>query len=356
MSAGDSTGASNRDIDEAEPVSEQSSDASPEQSMEEFIEMGDSNMVRLNKELVERGQSLADIVISKLRRGLSSTEEAALEIGEQVSSLFSIAQAVRESATRTFANVLGNRSETGTLDRPLSTEINAENSVVEMIHAQKEDIILFSGATRKFVHQQQEMSRCSSEAVFEVLDCVRKISKIVLSSEVLALNVQIESVRLGESGRAFTVLGEQMSDFSFQIHEANLAIQKSVNLLADLIKQSNEQSREMGNRVGEFSIVVESRIEGLESKTNDLTETLHETLRELTASNDRMMSHSRAALSALQYQDPHSQDLARMIYEIEKIRSLITCGDLDETQNACLDPRIGREARHDREAGLVEFF
>lgn len=304
---------------------------------------------------VQRGLTIATEVIGRLQMATETTEVAALEIGNQVSSLLSLAQAVNESATRSLANVVGHDAvaiESGSD----SSMVESEPTVVELIYGQKTNLSAFIDATEQFVHAQETTSRGSTHAVLDVRDCVRRIDKIVLSSEVLALNVQIESVRLGEDGKAFSVLGQQMSDFSRQIHEANQAIQKAVGTLAETIGQTTSQSEEMGGRLAAFSSEMDRKMDDLEDRTNGLSDTLHQTLTEITTSNDKMMSCSRSALSALQFQDPLSQDLLRSVHEIRKIQSLIEVGDFEDTRLADIDPSIGNDGAAEREAGVVELF
>ena len=310
---------------------------------------------RLDEAKVQRGLAIAAEVIGRLQLATTTTEDAAIRIGDQVSSLFSLAQEVNESATRSLANVVGNESEQNQQDdRSLIDE--AELTVVDLIHSQKVNLTSFIDVTEQFVDAQKASSGGSSDAVLDVRDCVRRIDKIVLSSEVLALNVQIESVRLGENGRAFSVLGQQMSDFSKQIHHANQAIQQAVVTLSECIRQTKSQSEDMGTRLGAFAVEMDSKMDHLEDRTNVLSGTLHQTLTEITQSNAKMMSHSQSALSALQFQDPLSQDLRRSVHEIQKVQSLIEFGGFEDTRLSDIDPAIGNDGTAEREAGLVELF
>lgn len=326
-----------------------------EEVAEAIEETPDTSILKIDDAKIQRGVVIASEVIGRLRLATTTTEAAAIDIGTQVSSLFTLAQEINQSASRSLSNVVGDNSIASEEDARSASE-ELELSVIDLIYSQKQNLSAFVDTTEQFVDSQKQSLRNSSEAVFDVRDCVRRIDKIVLSSEVLALNVQIESVRLGEHGKAFSVLGEQMSDFSKQIHQANQAIQKAAVVLSEAIHKTQSQFDEMGNRVGVFSGEMARKMSHLESRTNELSTTLHQTLTDITQSNNQMMTYSRLALSALQFQDPLSQDLLRSAHEIQKLRSLIQIGDFDDTKLADIDPSIGNDGTTEREAGYVDFF
>lgn len=89
-------------------------------------------------------------------------------------------------------------------------------------------------------------------------------------------------------------------------------------------------------------------------RSQEINNSLAETLNKIASSNETLISHSRIALSEFQFHDPLSQDLMRTAFDIQKLQSLFETGLCDDVDLADIDPVVGRDASRERDADEVE--
>ncbi len=172
--------------------------------------------------------------------------------------------------------------------------------------------------------------------------CVLRINQLVFSSELLAFNVRVEALRLGDKGSTFAVLAEEMVKFSQAIKAINLDIQRSLTAVSERIGVCHGQTATMKGKLGTFSDDLSRQMSEVQTRTHELTESLSNTLSHISKSNQVLMTASQEALSALQFQDPMSQDLKRTAHEVYKLKALFENGYCEDTNAADLDPAIAR--------------
>lgn len=294
------------------------------------------------------GREITERINSNLHDARLKTEEAVISVCNQVSRLVDIAREGNAEAQGTLRAIVGG---------PTSFALDEqETSIAEVIQTQAESVNEFVDETRRFFHQQIEAANLATASCREMQLCVAQVVKLVFSSEILAYNIQIESARLGDQGRAFSVLGDEMVRFSSKVRDANIAIQKSLNQVNASMSNFQEESKNMDLRLEDFTQQLQNRMQDVEHRTHSLTDSLHLTLDRITTRNQEVIQCSQTALSELQFQDPLAQSLLRTEYDVSKLQQLIETGSCDSLESVSHDPTIGRGEMHDREPGLVELF
>lgn len=298
---------------------------------------------------IQLGQELATRISHSLDHANEVTERATLAVGEHIAKLFEIARRDNELASRSLSGMIGGESGGG-------ERAGSEQGVAALVEQQRNMINAFTGEARRFFQRQIEMSEAAVVACREMERSVEAIERLVFSSKILAFNVQVESIRLGEQGRSFSVLGEEMVGFSTRVNQANTAIQHALSSVRDSMRRFHEESVAVDCKLTKYSEQLDERLEHVEQRTGRLTASLAETLERITSSNENLMSHSQFALSELQFQDPLAQELRRTRHEVEKLQSLLTVGSCEDTSLAELDATVGGDGTEFRESGTVELF
>ena len=296
----------------------------------------------------ELGREIAERIGRNLQEARSKTEDAVISVCDQVARLVDIARQGNAEAQGTLQAIVGGPNSTAGGSQ--------EASVSEVIQMQTESVNAFVEETRRYFHQQMEAANTATATCREMQTCVAQVVKLVFSSEILAYNIQIESARLGDQGRAFSVLGDEMVRFSSKVRDANIAIQKSLNQVNESMMHFHAESKCMDQRLGEFTDQLQNRIAVVEQRTLSLTDSLHMTLDRITTRNREVIECSQTALSELQFQDPLAQSLLRTEHEVNKLQSLLETGSCELASIPEPGLAIGLGESHDREPGIVDFF
>jgi gas vesicle protein len=299
-------------------------------------------------EVVEIGREISGRIRRSLQGAREKTEDAVLAVCDHVTKLVEIARQGNEEAECTLHTIVGPGAGVRFDDE--------ETSIAEVVHTQADSVNSFVADTREFFNQQIAIGDAASKSCQEMQLCVAQVVKLVFSSEILAYNIQIESARLGDDGRAFTVLGDEMVRFSSKVRDANIAIQSSLKLVSETMRKFQEQSKAMDQRLDTFTEQLRRKMDDVQLRTSKLTDSLHLTLERITHRNQEVIACSQDALSELQFQDPLAQRLMRIEMEVERLELLIETGTCDSFTNLEVNPCIGKDGLQNREPGVVDLF
>ncbi|MDX1930394.1 MAG: hypothetical protein SFV81_27970 [Pirellulaceae bacterium] len=298
--------------------------------------------------VAEIGREISGRICRSLRDARAKTEDAVIAVCDHVAKLVEIARQGNEEAEHTLHTIVGPGA---------GARIGAgDTSIAEVVHTQAESVNSFVADTREFFNQQIAIGDAASKSCQEMQLCVAQVVKLVFSSEILAYNIQIESARLGDDGRAFSVLGDEMVRFSSKVRDANIAIQSSLKLVTETMRQFQDQSKAMDLRLDAFTEQLRRKMCDVQMRTSKLTDSLHLTLERITHRNQEVIACSQDALSELQFQDPLAQNLMRTEMEVERLTDLIAAGTCDSIAYSELNPSIGNDGSQDREPGIVDLF
>ncbi len=299
-------------------------------------------------QIAEIGRELSERINRSLMDARVKTEDAVIAVCDQVARLVEIARLGNSEAQGTLRAIVGG---------PVSmSQEREEASISQVIQTQAESVNRFVDQTRLFFHQQIESANAAVASCREMQHSVAQVVKLVFSSEILAYNIQIESARLGDQGRAFSVLGDEMVRFSSQVRDSNVAIQNSLDQVNKTMLGFQQESLNMDSRLEDFAETLHKRMSDVEHRTVSLTDSLHVALDGITGRNREIIECSQTALSELQFQDPLAQNLMRTELDVNRLRMLIETGSCHEADNDTFSPIIGLGEMHDREPGIVELF
>jgi methyl-accepting chemotaxis protein len=292
------------------------------------------------------GSTISNRLVQSLRSMRSTTERAVLTIGGLLNRIVSVATHDNGEIQQTLSTIVGNAGSTGRDDSSVSSAIEAQTAAVEH----------FVNEAREFFHQQSLFATDANEACKRINDCAKSVSDLTGKSHILALNMQIESARLGSQGQAFTVIGQEMKRFAIDVRQANDAIKGALATLLVSIPRLHDETARMDAKATQFSQQLEQQIAQVKDRTEALTRFLQSTLDRAEQRNNDVVAASHSMLSELQFQDPMAQEMQRAEHDVTKLSQLIEYGECNDISLADLDPTVGHGADENRCSGSVELF
>lgn len=299
------------------------------------------------EQAVAFGDMIAGRVITSLVGIRSATEGAVLKIGNLLHRMVETATQDNQDVQATIESVMGSGN---------TSSQESSDSITDVIRHQSNSVSDFVNETNDFFAQQKEFVNSASNACDEIDSCATSVSNLMSKSSLLALNMQIESVRLGAEGRSFCVIAEEMKSFAAEVRSANENIKLALESLTEAVPKIKQQTVDMSGRVEEFSDLHKTQLQAVESKTQSLAESLEKTLEKAKSTNSMILACSQDTLSQLQFQDPMAQTLQRVEFDITKLQKLISSVHCSDVSLADIDPTVGRDGSVERETGEVDLF
>lgn len=299
------------------------------------------------QEAIALGEKITNRIVRSMQEMRSSTEHAALSIGELLNKIVRVATTGNNEVRQTLSNLVS--AEGG-------ANGESQHSITQAIESQSASVASFVGETRDFFKQQISFAQEAAEACDKITGCANSVSDLMTKSHLLALNMQIESARMGAEGRAFTVIGEEMKQFAREVRAANETIKAALGSLTTSIPQIQVETSKMDDRTTTFSERLAQELAEVKRQTSVLTDSLQLTLDRATERNGEVVKFSQATLSELQFQDPMAQKMQQAEFDVLKIQQLIAVGECNDIPLSEIDPAVGDDGSGLRETGVVELF
>jgi methyl-accepting chemotaxis protein len=161
--------------------------------------------------------------------------------------------------------------------------------------------------TSRFIGEVQQDMHAQETAVDEVLvltngieEAIKAIDGLSQFSNILAINARIEAARLGEAGRGFAVIAEQMRELSKTIQATAGKVTSTIGAVRTGLPQVRERALSMQGRTRSF-------IEAVSAQVNSGSLQAGSAAGESRL--DAVIRLSNEALSHLQIQDALAQQL-----------------------------------------------
>jgi chromosome segregation ATPase len=202
---------------------------------------------------------------------------------------------------------------------------------------------------RTFLRRQIEFSEAANQAFGLITDCSSSVSRIMQNSRILAVNLKIESARLGENGAAVSTIGMEMMNFSNDVRAANTKILNALQDLRNSLPQIRTEMSEMDARTTEFSTQLDSNLSEVEAQTERLDRSLKDSLTRTEQKNKSILDCSLATLSELQFQAPVESELQKAEVEVRSLQQAVSQSGL----NSCVELSPADEANvHDGQTSV----
>ncbi|WP_436714815.1 methyl-accepting chemotaxis protein [Roseiconus lacunae] len=300
-------------------------------------------------------------IVKDMQKMRTTTEEAALKIGELVIAIVETATSGNDELRSSLARFV-RADQSDEADKGTSSDGSTEpqrRTISEAIEHQSEMIEALVTRVEDCFSKQLELVRMANKTSRRIHDAAKQTAHLMKKSQVLAFNVQIEASRLGgEHGRAFAVLGEEMKSFSECVEEANQTIAESVAEFVEGMPKLENETVAIAESLSEFSEEFRAEMTDVRQETQSISTLLSRVLETTESRNNEILQASRDTLSYLQFQDPVAQGLQRAEHDIEKLLALFEKREVTDTCLADVSEEVGNDGQEEEhvEAGEVILF
>lgn len=284
--------------------------------------------VLISREQIDFGSQLTQRASTSLRSARADSEEAVLRIGSEISEFYKIAKQANE-AINSSLQIAVDSGDDSTKDGG-----SGQLCVTEMIRKQQENMSSFLSQVIAYFDRQTELAGQSKSSFSDVQNCVKQVERIVRSAQVLAVNVQVESARLGEKGRAFSILGSKMKTFSEQVEQANESIQTAVGDVVGVMSDFESEALEIDSQLHGYVTQFSNDLAQVDSRAKELKTSMVDTLEMVNSSNKALIERSQNALSALQFQDPLVKNLLQIEDDLRQLNDIVQTGQCEAAEAA----------------------
>jgi methyl-accepting chemotaxis protein len=173
----------------------------------------------------------------------------------------------------------------------------------------------------RFVNGMREDILAQTTAVQRVLDLAKGIEAAVIaindltvSSRVLAINARIEAARLGEQGKGFAVIADNLSLLSKSIRATSEKVSSAIDSVREGLQPVSARAVSMDDRTKIFVEEVAAQVHFTSMQADSC-----QPGGRLTA----LTELSNQALSHLQFQDPMAQKLSSITSELKQAKERV---------------------------------
>lgn len=248
-------------------------------------------------------QDLSALISAEIQHVLENSETATLALGEHLYAI--VAKA--EEFIQQLQGSIGSLGSTG------------EGSVAHVLDLQ-------SASTDEFVSglsQVTSENAVIADRVIETTDAVSKaaksVSDVASQARMLCFNTKIEAGRLGDLGRPFMVIADQMRELSDAIAASNDRISELTSDLSPLLGEIKTSVHSLHGTTTDFARAHQTHREDISDVSQRLQKITAETLISGDENLAEIIGRSGKSLEALQSQDVISQQLRKILATIHAV-------------------------------------
>lgn len=239
-----------------------------------------------------------------------STDERIVDDQTQKLMLEQMRQCRAEVGVRLKKAESGSTREVLAVGGKINEIVNTAKTSVEKIQdLSSRNLDTLASLMKDYAHQtelqvetQWHNVECAQDMISQIVNAGKSIRKLAKSARTLTLNAHIMAASLGESGKRVGVLANEMKQHSKEIESRATAIAEvTENLLRTLPKivDSAQDIRERAKGIGDRLL----------EAGQDSNESLSASAELANETVSNIVSLAYAALSHLQFHDPHIQNL-----------------------------------------------
>jgi methyl-accepting chemotaxis protein len=146
-----------------------------------------------------------------------------------------------------------------------------------------------------------------------VENCIKAVDTINSQTRMLAINARIEAARAGESGRAFTVISDEVRTLSGTTQQLAETMRTHVSKVVMGLNESYEALRTVATIDMSENIMAKERIDAMVGALLERSAALGAIADSATADASEISCKVKAAITSLQFQDRVSQRLEQVM-------------------------------------------
>lgn len=211
-------------------------------------------------------------------------------------------------------NFLGQQDERTLKDSGANLEVLIASSERVLHHL----LDRLDGACEKSRSAIQRLNQID-ERIGKITHQLEQINDITMANRILAVNARIQAAQLGEQGKGFGVVADELRTQASRSNEFSSSISTLIDQLRDAVALSKEDLLETASHDREA--VEESKREVVRTHGDfrKFLDRTHEFLTEAAADSEKVTSEIHGSVRGLQFQDRASQRLDFIANELDRI-------------------------------------
>lgn len=251
---------------------------------------------------------------------IDSASAAMSEISEQVvDTSCSLADGVNHQT-----ELIGQISDTFE-EMKESIKLNAENTanVLELASKTKSGVKTSGNQMNELLEAMREMEKLSKE-IRSINDT---ISDIAFQTHILAINASIEAAAVGEAGKGFTVVANEVGHLSAKCAES---VSKTTALIERTVKAINDGTR-LAETVSESFGDVEADTAEVEKNIADISASSQEQAERIESVSEKMNTISSVVETTAVSSEKSAEISEKLKYEAESLKNIVSCFTLKKS-------------------------
>ena len=199
-----------------------------------------------------------------------------------------------------------------------SIKLNAENTanVLELASKTKSGVKTSGNQMNELLEAMREMEKLSKE-IRSINDT---ISDIAFQTHILAINASIEAAAVGEAGKGFTVVANEVGHLSAKCAES---VSKTTALIERTVKAINDGTR-LAQTVSESFGDVEADTAEVEKNIADISASSQEQAERIESVSEKMNTISSVVETTAVSSEKSAEISEKLKYEAESLKNIVS--------------------------------
>ena len=275
----------------------------------------------------------------------SLAESSVLDIGVEVRGIFELA-----------------RTQTGSLEGLVSqySAATGQDTIASTIDSLGNTVGTLTQSLVERVGQQAKSLEQAHQWTNDIVRLGESIGTIAASARMLTFNARIESARIGDAGRGFSVIAQSIQDLASQIRETNDAVGALAGNLARALPLLGSEAQAMAGDARDQLGALTQSLERVRQQLEVTRREAHDSLVNSTDNASQLKGRANQVIEKLQFQDRTHQMLEEARQQADSLLRLLGV-DEGKVEQTLVDQVGWLGKQHDgraqqKEAGSVELF
>jgi methyl-accepting chemotaxis protein len=173
---------------------------------------------------------------------------------------------------------------------------------------------LFAARQLQSAHDGHDQRSKMTAETTSVLKVIEGVGGIAIQTRILSLNASIEAARVGQAGKGFSVIAQEIRRLATEVQTLSVDVQNKVESLICIITQDMKQKAELKERQDAESIgEISSALTHLTDNLVSMLETQRGVINRIETENKFIARPIMDAMGKMQFQDVIRQQLGQLI-------------------------------------------
>lgn len=201
--------------------------------------------------------------------------------------------------------------------------VDTDSDLTLAIAAQTQGMEKYISDLLESLARQQEIATTAAAQSQQIASAVDQIAQIARATKILNVNAQIEAGRMGEAGKAFTVIADEMASLSSDVEKTNAMISNLAGILMNVMPQIEDMTNASVRGAKQFTKEFGRLQRDVVRVEQELRAQHHGSAREAERIATHTLEVAQTSLSRLQFQDPMAQSLIKVKLECEAMMETV---------------------------------